>query len=79
MRLTKGSIMKSSRVGKHGLPAIGILLYSKGQNWYYALTSPRHEDGIVQTIVHKDKRESIVRGITNGAVLYYPAKKKGKS
>jgi len=79
MRLKRGSMVISSKVGKHGLPAIGVLLYSKGQDWYYALTSPRHEDGIVQTIVHKDKRESIVRGITSGTVLYYPAKKKGKS
>lgn len=69
----------SSKVGKHGLPAIGVLLYSKGQDWYYALTSPRHEDGVVQTVVYKDKRSRLVQGITSGAVIYYPAKKKGKS
>ena len=79
MRLTKGSLMKSTIPGKYGLSAIGVLLYSKGPYWYYALTSPRNADGVVQTVVMKDKRKSIVRGINKGTVSYHPAKKRGKS
>ena len=65
MRLTKGSMMVSSKVGSYGLPAIGVLLYSKGCYWHYALTSPRHEDGVVITSVFKEKRSKLIAGIKN--------------
>ena len=46
MRLTKGSIMRTPEPsGPHNGYATGVLLYRKGNKWYYSLTSPHDETG----------------------------------
>ena len=76
MRLTKGSIMRTPKPrGPHKGYATGVLLYRKGNKWYYSLTSPHDETGEIITSIQWATRQSIVSGIKQGLVNYYPAKK----
>ena len=52
-----------------------VLLYRKGNKWYYALTSPHDETGEIVTSIQWATRQSIVGGIEKGIVNYFPAKK----
>ena len=76
MRLTKGSIMQTPEPsGPHNGYATGVLLYRKGNKWYYSLTSPHDETGEIITSIQWATRQSIVNGIQKGLVNYYPAGK----
>ena len=76
MRLTKGSMLQTPEpAGPWNAHATGVLLYRKGCKWYYALTSPHDETGEIVTSIQWATRQSIVGGIENGIVNYFPAKK----
>ena len=76
MRLTKGSIMRTPEpAGPHNGYAYGVLLYRKGNKWYYSLTSPHDETGEIVTSIQSATRKQIVGAIENRIVNYYPAGK----
>lgn len=76
MRLTKGSMMRTPKPsGPHNGYATGVLLYRKGNKWYYSLTSPHDVTGEIVTSIQSESRRSIVNGIERGLVNYYPARK----
>jgi len=76
MRLTKGSIMRTPKpAGPWNGYATGVLLYRKGNRWYYSLTSPHDETGEIITSIQSATRKQIVHGIEKGFVNYYPAGK----
>jgi len=76
MRLTKGSIMMTPEPsGPHNGYAYGVLLYRKGNKWYYSLTSPHDVTGEIVTSIQSATRKQIVRAIENRIVNYYPAGK----
>ena len=58
MRLTKGSIMMTPEPsGPHKGYATGVLLYRKGNKWYYSLTSPHDETGEIVTSIQSAARQ----------------------
>jgi len=76
MRLTKGSIMRTPEpAGKWNAHAYGVLLYRKGNKWYYSLTSPHDETGQIVTSIQSATRQQIVGSVEKGIINYYPAGK----
>ena len=75
MRLTKGSMMinSDSRRDK-GYNVYAVLLYRKGNRWYFSLTSPHNKTGEIVTTIQWATRQAILKGIINGNVEYIPAK-----
>lgn len=74
MRLTKGSIMRTPEpAGKWNAHAYGVLLYRKGNKWYYSLTSPHDETGKIVTSIQSATRQQIVGSVEKGLINYYPA------
>ena len=75
MRLTKGSMMinSDSRRDK-GYNVYAVLLYRKGNRWYFSLTSPHNKTGEIVTTIQWATRQAILKGIISGNVEYVPAK-----
>ena len=57
-----------------GYNVYAVLLYRKGNRWYFSLTSPHNKTGEIVTTIQWATRQAIVKGIISGNVEYIPAK-----